>query len=153
MDCIKKFEILSDENNDQIIIDLRRLSGNDDCSLREITEAYKILQEKFQNLAPQHLRLIKIVVECANVVNMMKKSDLYSTNGQRRFQELRDNLTTLFQLQERNNMILNSWIMTYGLIKPFIYKAKNFDEFLSRITNSPKFEESILDHIKGKNLE
>ncbi len=153
MNCIEKFDILESEKDDEILGDLRRLNSNENCSLREITKAYKILQEKFQNLTHEHLQLIKIVVECANVVRMMKKSDLYSKNGQRRFQELRDNLTTQFQLQERNNMILNSWIMTYGLIEPFISQAKNFDEFVSRLTQLAKFEESSLDHIKSKKIQ
>ncbi|CAF4729385.1 unnamed protein product, partial [Rotaria magnacalcarata] len=78
----------------------------------------------------------------------MKKSDLYSTNGQRRFQELRDNLTTQFQLQEFNNMILNSWIMTYSLIEPFTFKAKSFDDFILRIGQISNLEESSLNHIK-----
>ncbi|CAF5174387.1 unnamed protein product, partial [Rotaria magnacalcarata] len=124
------------------------LSGNENCSLREITQAYSILQECFQNLTHQHLQLIKTAVECINVIEMMKKSDLYSTNGQRRFQELRDNLTTQFQLQEFNNMILNSWIMTYSLIEPFTFKAKSFDDFILRIGQISNLEESSLNHIK-----
>ncbi|CAF2135824.1 unnamed protein product, partial [Rotaria magnacalcarata] len=99
------------------------------------------LQECFQNLTHQHLQLIKTAVECFNVIEMMKKSDLYSTNGQRRFQELRDNLTTQFQLQEFNNMILNSWIMTYSLIEPFTFKAKSFDDFILRIGQISNLEE------------
>ncbi|CAF5137247.1 unnamed protein product, partial [Rotaria magnacalcarata] len=79
---------------------------------------------------------------------MMKKSDLYSPHGRRRFQELRDNLTTQFQFQERNNMILNSWIITYALCEPFVLKANNFDEFLNRIAGLSKFEENSLNHIQ-----
>ncbi|CAF4466402.1 unnamed protein product, partial [Didymodactylos carnosus] len=116
----------------------------------EITNAYRILQECFQTLTHQHLQLIKIAVECSNVIHMMKKSDLYSQHGRRRFQELRDNLTTQFQLQELNNMILNSWIISYTLIEPFMFKAKNFDDFVLRLAQITNLEESSLNHIKGK---
>ncbi|CAM4822618.1 unnamed protein product [Rotaria magnacalcarata] len=148
MECIEKFDLLPLDNEEAKIGHLKRLSGNENCSLREITQAYSILQECFQNLTHQHLQLIKTAVECFNVIEMMKKSDLYSTNGQRRFQELRDNLTTQFQLQEFNNMILNSWIMTYSLIEPFTFKAKSFDDFILRIGQISNLEESSLNHIK-----
>jgi hypothetical protein len=151
IECIEKFDILSIDNEDETIGDLRRLGGNENCSLREITEAYKILQQRFQNLTHQHLQLIKTAIECSNVIHMMKKSNLYSNHGQRRFQELRDNLTTQFQLQERNNTILNSWIMTYTLIQPFIFTATNFDDFVSRLAKLSNLEESSLNHIKSKN--
>ena len=85
-----------------------------------------------------------------NVVQMMKKFDLYSTHGLRRFQELRDNLTTQFQLQERNNMILNSWIVTYALCEPFVLQAKNLEEFVANLARLSNIDESSLEHIKGK---
>ena len=147
LDCLDKFQILS---SDQTINDLRRLSGNDHCSLREIIEAYRIVHERFEKLTHQHLQLIKTVVEYGNVIQMMNKADLYSTSGQRRFQELRDNLTTQFQFQERNNMILNSWIMIYTCIEPFVLKANNFDQFIGRVTSIPNFDESSLNHIKSE---
>jgi hypothetical protein len=150
MECIEKFDLLPMNNEDDTIGHLRRLSGNENCSLREITQAYKILQQHFQNLTHQHLQLIKTVVECPNVIQMMKKSDLYSDHGRKRFPELKDNLTTQFQLQERNNMILNSWIMTYTFIEPFIFKAKNLDDFVSRLVQLSNLEESSLNHIKSK---
>ena len=55
-----------------------------------------------------------------------------------------------FQLQELNNMILNSWIITYTLIEPFIFKAKNFDDFVQRFSQITNLDESSLNHIKGK---
>ncbi|CAF1628440.1 unnamed protein product, partial [Didymodactylos carnosus] len=97
----------------------------------------------------RHLALIKITLDCSLVVNMLKKKDLYSTNGRRRYQELRDNLTTLFQLQERNNMILNSLIVTYVLCEPFILKANNLNEFITRLANLKNVDETSLNHIKG----
>lgn len=148
--CIDKFKILSAENEDRVIKELRQLSENQNCSLREITEAYKILQEKFRRLSHQHLQLIKMVVEYPNVVYMMEKADLYSDHGQRRFQELRDNLTMQFQLQERNNMILNAWIMAYTLVEPFVVQAANFDDFVLRLAKLPNLEENTLNMIKGK---
>jgi hypothetical protein len=151
MECVEKFDILPNDHEDETIGHLRRLGGNENCSLREITQAHKILQQRFQNLTHQHLQLIRTASQCSNVIHMMKKSDLYSNHGRRRFQELRDNLTTQFQLQERNNMILNSWIITYALIEPFIFKAKNFDDFVSRLAQLSNLEESSLNHIKSKN--
>ncbi len=151
MECMAKFDILSSDSDDESIGHLQRLGGNENCTLREITQAYKILQQRFQNLTHQHLQLIKTAVECSNVIHMMKKADLYSNHGRRRFQELRDNLTTQFQLQERNNMILNSWIITYALIEPFMYKVKKFDDFLALIARLSNLEENSLKHIKSKN--
>ncbi|CAF1212894.1 unnamed protein product [Rotaria sp. Silwood1] len=148
MKCIEKFDLLPSDNEDMKIGHLKHLSGNENCSLREITQAYRILQECFKTLTHQHLQLIKIAVECSNVIHMMKKADLYSQHGRRRFQELRDNLTTQFQLQELNNMILNSWIITYTLIEPFMFKAKNFDDFVLRIAQLTNIEGSSLNHIK-----
>ena len=147
--CIELFDILP---VDQTRDDLRRLAGNEDCSLREITDAFRPLEQRFRKLSHQHLQLIKTAVDCANVVKMMKKADFYSNNGQRRFQDLKDNLTTQFQYQERNNMILNSWIMTHTCIEPFVLKATNFDEFISRVTDIANFDESSLNHIKSMTI-
>ncbi|CAF4901116.1 unnamed protein product [Rotaria sp. Silwood1] len=97
---LKKFDLLSLDNEEEIISHLRRLSDDENYLLRDIIQAYQILQDCFQNITYQHLQLVKTVVEYSNVIEMMKKSDLYSTYGRRRFQELRDNLTTQFQLQE-----------------------------------------------------
>ena len=150
MKCIEKFDIIPSNTQDETIVRLKLLGGNEDCQLRDIVQAYKILQQRFQKLTHQHLQLIKMVVECFLVVNMMKKADLYSQNGRRRFQELRDNLTTQFQLQERNNMILNSWIITCTLVEPFTNKVTNFDEFVKSLAQLTNLEETSLNHIQGK---
>ncbi|CAF3459593.1 unnamed protein product, partial [Rotaria sp. Silwood2] len=81
---------------------------------------------------------------------MRKKANLYSQQGRRRFRELQDNLTTQFQLQELNNMVLNSWIITYSLIEPFMFQARNFDDFIHRVAQIKNLEGSSLNHIKGK---
>ncbi|CAF3815136.1 unnamed protein product, partial [Rotaria magnacalcarata] len=151
MECLEKFDLLASDEDEETISRIKSLSENENCSLKEITEAYQILKECFQRLTHQHLQLIKTVVECSNVISMMKKSDLYSQNGRRRFQELRDNLTTQFQMQELNNMILNSWIITYALIEPFMFKAKNFDEFIVRLAQLKNIDENSLNHIKVVN--
>ncbi|CAF3895235.1 unnamed protein product [Rotaria sp. Silwood1] len=148
MECIKKFDLLSLDNEEEIINHLRRLNDDENYLLRDITQVYQILQDCFQNITYQHLQLVKTVVEYSNVIEMMKKSDLYSTYGRRRFQELRDNLTTQFQLQELNNMILNSWIITYTLIEPFMFKDKNFNDFIYRLSQLSNIEENSLNHIK-----
>ena len=152
IDCIQTFEILPKDNEDDSIGHLKRLSGNENCSLKDITQAYKILQQRFGDLTGKHLQLIKTTVECSAVVVMMKKSDLYSSHGRRRFQELRDNLTTQFQFQERNNMILNSLIITYPLCEPFMFQAKNLQEFVDRFPQLLNFDESSLKHIIGKHF-
>jgi DNA-binding transcriptional MerR regulator len=149
INCIEKFSILPVENDDELIGHLKRLR-DENCSLKEITQAYKILKQQFQKLTSQHLQLIKTALECSGVIQMMKKSDLYSPHGRRRFQELRDNLTTQFQLQERNNMILNSWIIAYELCEPFVLKAKSFDEFVDRIARLLNFEENSVKHMQSK---
>jgi hypothetical protein len=151
MDCIAKFDLLSNDSDDESIGHLQRLGGNENCNLKEITQAFRIIQQRFQNLTHQHLKLIQTAVECSNVIHMMRKADLYSDKGRSRFQKLRDHLTTQFQLQERNNMILNSWIVTYALVEPFIYKVKKFDDFLARIAHLSSLEETSLNHIKSKN--
>ncbi|CAF1142456.1 unnamed protein product, partial [Adineta ricciae] len=151
MECIERFDLLPKDNEEETIGHLKRLRGNENCSLKDITQAYRILQERFQDLTHQHLQLIKTVVKCSPVIQTMRAADLYSLHGQRRFQELRDNLTTQFQLQEFNNTILNSWIVTYKLIKPFINKANNFNEFITRLAESSNLEESSLNHIKVVN--
>ncbi|CAF1555775.1 unnamed protein product, partial [Adineta steineri] len=79
---------------------------------------------------------------------MMKKAELYTTHGRRRFQELRDNLTTQFQLQERNNMILNSWIIIYGLCEPFTMKAKTLEDFVDSVAKLPYFEDTPVTHMQ-----
>ena len=149
--CIEKFDILPKETDDEFIGNLRQLTGNENCSLKQITEAYRVLKQRFQNLESSHLQLIKTTLECSPVVEMMKRSNLYSAAGRRRFQELRDNLTTTFQLQERNNMILNSWIVVYALCEPFVLKATGLEEFLARIARLAHVDESSLEHMQVVN--
>jgi hypothetical protein len=152
IDCIERFDILLQNNDDELIDNLKRLCGNENCTLREITEVHKILQERLKRLSSSHLQLIKTMLECSAVAQMMKTSDLYSNEGRHRFQELRDNLTTQFQLQERNNMILNSLIITHVLCEPFVKKARNFGEFTDRIVQLSNVDDNSLKHIKGKVL-
>jgi DNA-binding transcriptional MerR regulator len=147
--CIETFHILPVENDDELIGHLKHLQ-DENCSLKEITQAYRILKQQFQKLRSQHLQLIKTAVECSGVVQLMKKSDLYSPHGRRRFQELRDNLTTQFQFQERNNIILNSCIIVYELCQPFVLRATNFDEFIDRIARLLNFEENSIKHMQSK---
>ena len=149
INCIETFDILPVDTDNGLIGNLKRLR-DENCSLKEITQAYRILKQQFQNLSSQHLQLIKTALECSAVVQMMKKFDLYSPDGRRRFQELRDNLTTQFQLQERNNMILNSWIIAYVLCEPFVLKAKNVDEFVDRIARLSNVEENSVKHMQSK---
>ncbi|CAF1186979.1 unnamed protein product [Didymodactylos carnosus] len=70
---------------------------------------------------------------------------LSGNHGRRRFQVLRDNLTAQFQLQELNNMILNSWIISYTLIEPFMFKTKNFDDFVLRLCSNNEFRRKLIE--------
>ena len=151
IECIETFNILPADTDDELIAHLKRLR-DENCSLKEITQAYRILKQQFEKLTSQHLQLIKTALECSAVIQLMKKSDLYSVQGRRRFQELRDNLTTQFQLQERNNMILNSWIIAYELCEPFVHKVGTFDEFIDRIARLFNFEENSLKHLQSKTV-
>lgn len=150
IDCIERFDILSNNDDDKLISNLKKLRGEESCTLGEITQVYKILQERLKRLSSSHLQLIKIMFECSAVIQMMKTFDLHSPQGRHRFQELRDNLTTQFQLQERNSMVLNSLIITYILCEPFVTKAKNFGEFVDRVAKLSNVDDNSLKHIKGK---
>jgi hypothetical protein len=149
IECIQKFDILPENSDDELIDNLKRLRNDEKSYLSEISNVYKILQEKLKCLSSSHLLLIKAVTECSAIVDLMKSTDLYSNDGRHRFQELRDNLTTQFQLQERNNMILNSLIITYILCEPFVIKAKSFAEFADRLSQLSNIDDSSLKHIKG----
>jgi hypothetical protein len=151
IDCVRKFNIISSsDENDESIDHLQDMIINTDCSLKDMSKTYKDLYQRFQKLSNHHLQLIKLIVECSNVIRMMERFDLYSTHGLRRFQELRDNLTTQFQLQERNNMVLNSWIVTYTLCEPFIRQVDNLEEFVDNLSRLSNIDESSLEHIKSK---
>jgi hypothetical protein len=147
--CVQKFNIISDVNTDQTIDSIKNLS-DENCSLKDITENYRNLKQRFQHLTSQHLQLIKTASDCPNVIEMMTQADLYTTHGRRRFQELRDNLTTQFQLQERNNMILNSWIIIYGYCEPFTMKAQTLEEFIDSVAKLPYFEDIPETHMQSK---
>jgi hypothetical protein len=151
IDCVQKFNIVSNsDENEESIGRLQEMTIDENCSLKKISDTYKDLYERFRKLTNHHLQLIKTVVECANVIQMMEEFDLYSTHGLRRFQELRDNLTTQFQLQERNNMILNSWIITYALCEPFVRQVENLEEFVDNLARLSNIDESSLEYIKSK---
>ncbi|CAF0985043.1 unnamed protein product [Didymodactylos carnosus] len=133
------------ENNDKIHIfgHLTKLGNVQNSLLKTIAVSHKSLKEEFKGLDNRHLELIKTILECSSVINLLKKSDLYLKHGRRRFQELRDNLTTLFQLQERNNMILNALIITYAVCEPFVLKAQNLKEFVSRLLKLHNLDKSL----------
>jgi hypothetical protein len=151
INCVKKFNIiLNSDENDESIDNLQEMTINEDCSLKEMSKSYKDLYERFRKLSNHHLQLIKLILQCSNVIKMMENFDLYSTHGLRHFQELRDNLTTQFQLQERNNMILNSWIISYALCEPFIRQVENLEEFVDNLSRLSNIDESSLEHIKSK---
>ncbi|CAF1212878.1 unnamed protein product [Rotaria sordida] len=152
IECVQKLNIISNLNsnkNYESIDHLQKLIINVNVSLKEISEICKNIYECFQKLTNHHLQLIKTILECSNIVQMMKKFDLYSTQGLHRFQEIRDNLTTQFQLQERNNMILNSWIISYALCQPFVSQVENLEEFVDNLAKLLNIDESTLEHIKG----
>ncbi|CAF4187948.1 unnamed protein product, partial [Rotaria magnacalcarata] len=152
IDCVQKFDIiLNSDKNDESIDNLQEMNINENCSLKKISETYKDLYERFQKLTNHHLQLIKAISECSHVVQMIKKFDLYSTQGLRRFLELRDNLTTQFQLQERNNMILNSLIISYALCEPFVHQVENLEEFIDNLAKLSNIDETSLEHIKAVN--
>ena len=148
MDCIKRFEILPEDVKEESVDNLKRLCSNENTNL-DVTKVYEILKEQRKSLSSFHLQLIKTVLECSDVIKILKDSNCYSDEGRHRFQELRDNLTTQFQLQERNNMILNSLIVSYTLCEPFVSKAKNFAEFNNRVAQLSNVDENSLKHLKG----
>ncbi|CAF1098208.1 unnamed protein product [Rotaria sordida] len=151
IDCVKKFDIILKNNeNDESIDNLQEMTINENYSLKQISETYKDLYQRFQKLTNHHLQLIKTISECSHVIQTMKKFDVYSTEGLRRFLELRDNLTTQFQLQERNNMILNSLIISYALCEPFVRQVENLEEFVDNLAKLSNIDESSLEHVKSK---
>jgi hypothetical protein len=150
IDCVKKFHIISTEDNGQSMNHCQNLTISTSHSLKEISDTYENVYRRFQKLTSEHLQLIKTMVACPNVVEMMKKSNLYSADGLRRFQELRDNLTTQFQLQERNNMILNSWIITFTLCEPFVHNARDLEQFVDNLAGLKLTDENSCEHIKGR---
>ncbi|CAF1064818.1 unnamed protein product [Adineta steineri] len=151
LDCIKKFDIISNTDGNNELDELKQLSSKQDCSLENICQDHGVLTQEFQNISSKHLDLIKIANECPNIIELMKEFDLYSDKGRQKFQELRDNLTIQFQLQERNNIMLNSFIITYTLCEPFVLKAKTLKEFVSHIVNLVNFDTHSLRHMKETN--
>ena len=149
IECVETFQLIPHQKKDQSIDQLQQLTINADCSLRKISETHSDLYKRFSKLSNEHLQLIKTMPKCSNVVQMMKQSGLYADGGLRRFHELRDNLTTQFQLQERNNLILNSWIITYTLCEPFVRQVHSLEQFIDNVTRLSKIDESALEDIKG----
>lgn len=148
IECIKKFDILP-ESDTKLIENFENLSNDEKSNLSQISNVYKILKEQLTCLSSSHLLLIKTVHKCAAVIELMKSTDLYSINGRHRFQELQDNLTVQFQLQERNNTILHALIIIYKLCEPFVIKANSFTEFTNRISQLQNIDDSSLKHIDG----
>ena len=149
IECVRKFQLISNQGKDQSIDQLQQFTINDDCSLKEISETYGDLYQRFSKLSNEHLQLIKTMLGCTNVIQMMKQSNLYASDGLRRFHELRDNLTTQFQFQERNNLILNSWIITYTLCEPFVRQVDSLEQFIDNLARLSKVDESSLADIEG----
>lgn len=150
IDCIIKFDIISNAAGINTIDQLKQLTNKDEFSLEKISQVCGISAEKFRDVNSKHLDLIKTANECPNIIELMREFDLYSMEGRHRFQELRDNLTIQFQLQERNNIMLNSFIVTYALCEPFVLKAETLKKFVDRIINLSKFDTSSLKHMIGK---
>ena len=151
INCIQKFNIIkNDGEHGESMNGLQQLNIDTNSSLKRMSETYNELRERFQKLTNHHLQLIKTMTICSNVVQQMSKSDLYSAQGLRRFQELKDNLTAQFQLQERNNMILNSWIITHTLCAPFVYQVNTIEEFINSVSRLSNIDEHSLEHIKSK---
>ncbi|CAF1115313.1 unnamed protein product [Rotaria magnacalcarata] len=150
INCVQKFNIISTVTNDHSMDHLQGLTIDINRSLKEISHTYNDVYRRFQKLTGEHLQLIKTMVACPNVVEMMKNSKLYSPDGLRRFQALRDTLTTQFQLQERNNMILNSWIITFTLCEPFVHNARDLEEFVDNLAHLRKIDDNSCEHIKSR---
>jgi len=149
IECLQKFKILSIETSDESMNNLQTLKIDSNWSLRDISKTYDDVYRRFEKLASKHLQLIRTMVACPNVIDMMKNSKLYSPDGLRRFQELRDNLTTQFQLQERNNMILNSWIISFTLCEPFIHHVSDLEQFIDNLSRLTIIDDNSCEHIKG----
>ena len=150
VNCIKLFDLVSDSNDNNTIEHLEDLSRRKECLLKDISQEYGMLTKDFQGMNSQHLDLIKTANECSIIIELMKKFDLYTTEGRQRFQELRDNLTLQFQLQERNNLILDSFIITYALCEPFVVKVRTWKEFVRRVVQLSHFDSHSLKHMKSK---
>ncbi|CAF4562280.1 unnamed protein product, partial [Didymodactylos carnosus] len=108
--------------------------------ISESNETSKII---FNGLDNRHLQLIKVTLECSSVIKTFKRAALYSPKGRLRFRELRDNLTTQFQLQEKFNLILNALIVTYAVREPFVVNAMDVKDFFKRLLNLYNIDESI----------
>jgi len=148
--CVRTFNLISNTNDS--IDNLEDVTIEENCSLKNMSQTYQELYQRFQKLNNHHLQLIKMINQSPNVIQMFKTSDLHSLNGLRRFQELRDNLTTQFQLQERNNLLLNSWIISYALCKPFVNQVDSLEQFITNLSQLPTIDETSLQHIRGKIL-
>ncbi|CAF4843259.1 unnamed protein product, partial [Rotaria sp. Silwood1] len=151
INCIKTFNIISETDDTNTINNLEQLSSKKQCSLENISRDYGFLTQEFQGISSKHLDLIKTANECCAIIELMKEFDLYSDKGRQKFQELRDNLTIQFQLQERNNIMLNSFIITYTLCEPFVLKAKTLKEFVGRVVHLVNFDTNSLQHMKVVN--
>ncbi|CAF1475962.1 unnamed protein product [Didymodactylos carnosus] len=152
LNCITSFGIIDDQ--DEVITTLQTFISENRSTSNNIADTSKTLNNIFRGLTNQHMTLIKIVVQYSPLVIMFKKYELHSQNGRRRFLELRDNLTTQFQLQERNNLVLNALIIIHTVCEPFCLKAQSLSQFLSRIQKLNNVDESLnqLD-ICYKNLQ
>ncbi|CAF1244594.1 unnamed protein product [Didymodactylos carnosus] len=139
--CISTFHIVNE--NDLYINDLKTLIGEKTNSLKDISTLNKNLKDTFTGLENSHLELIKTTIDCAPLILLFKKYDLYSRDGQRRFFELKDTLTTQFQLQARNNLTLNALIITYTLCEPFCIRTTSLEEFIFRLRQLTNIDESL----------
>ncbi|CAF1606656.1 unnamed protein product, partial [Didymodactylos carnosus] len=117
----------NEQNNNQANISTTDLMHNHLNGIMECIEKFDLLPLDNEEAKIGHLKRLS------------------GNHGRRRFQVLRDNLTAQFQLQELNNMILNSWIISYTLIEPFMFKTKNFDDFVLRLCSNNEFRRKLIE--------
>ena len=117
--ALTQFEVVP--ANDPDLIKLQGLEMADHLSLRDIPNVFSDVRQIFAGLSPQHLSIFDEVRSCGNLINFFRETKFHSPDGQRRWQELRENITIRLRGDSFKSALLNAVIASYYCLTPFIF--------------------------------
>ena len=116
--ALTQFEVVP--ANDPDLIKLQGLEMADHLTLRDIPNVFSDVRQIFAGLSPQHLSIFEVVRSCGNLVSFFRETKFHLPDGQRRWQELRENITMRLRGDSFKSALLNAVIASYHCLTPFI---------------------------------
>ena len=91
--------------------------------IRVVSEEFEVVSTLLQGMEAEHLSIFKAIRTCPALIAFFRAKDYHSTDGQAKFDEIRQEITLRLRNNVFKNALFNTVQLAHRVLGPFIVEG------------------------------